>query len=473
MPGLGRATAAQSRSTATGRRPNIIFILADDLGYGDLGCYGQKRIQTPSLDRMAAEGMRFTQAYAGSTVCAPSRCCLMTGLHTGHALVRGNSYPDTPLRPQDITVTELLAKAGYRTGLFGKWSLGHLGSSGYALRKGFEEWFGFFSQTHAHNYYPEHLLDNETAYLLRGNFGAKKTEYAHDLFTERAVRFLEKEDGRPFFLHVCYTIPHANNEMGRDTGDGMEIPGYEPYDKTDWPKPEKGFAAMITRMDRDIGKMLDLLRASGRDRDTLVIFSSDNGPHKEGGHDADFFQSSGPLRGAKRDLYEGGIRVPTLAWWPGSIKPGQVSDHAWAFWDFLPTCTGLAGLPEPSGLDGISIVPALLGQTQRNHDYLYWEFHEGGFKQAVRTGDWKGVRLAPGEPLELYNLKTDIGEKNNVADKHPDVVQKVESILKTARTDSKEFPISVVAKPGSAKKPKKARSAQENVFTTKTPRHKA
>ncbi|MBM3748284.1 MAG: arylsulfatase [Acidobacteria bacterium] len=438
---IGAAAGGLLNAQVPRRKPNIIFILADDLGYGDLGCYGQKRIQTPSLDRMAAEGMRFSQAYAGSTVCAPSRCCLMTGLHTGHARARGNKYPDLPLRPQDITVTELLAKAGYRTGLFGKWSLGHLGSTGYPLRKGFEEWFGFFSQTHAHNYYPEHLLDNETAYLLRGNFGAKKTEYAHDLFTQRALRFLENKDERPFFLHVCYTIPHANNEMGRDTGDGMEVPGYEPYDKTDWPKPEKGFAAMITRMDRDIGKIMDLLKASGRERDTLVIFSSDNGPHKEGGHDSDFFHSRGPLRGIKRDLYEGGIRVPTLAWCPGSIKAGQVSDHVWAFWDFLPTCTELAAIPGPSGLDGISIVPALLGRTQGNHEYLYWEFHERGFHQAVRLGDWKGVRLGLNRPLELYNLRTDIGEKDNVAAQNPAVVHRIEEILRTARTESSEWPV--------------------------------
>ncbi|HPQ15994.1 MAG TPA: arylsulfatase, partial [Bryobacteraceae bacterium] len=345
-------------SPAQTRRPNIVLILADDLGYGDLGCYGQKQIQTPNLDRMAAEGMRFTQAYAGSTVCAPSRCCLMTGLHTGHARTRGNKYPDLPLRPTDITVAEVLKRAGYRTALIGKWSLGQLGSSGYPTRKGFDEWFGYFSQLHAHNYYPEHLLENETAYICRGNMGTQKKDYAPDLFTRRAVEFIERQPaGQPFFLHLCYTAPHANNELGRDTGNGMEVPSDEPYTNRPWPQPEKNFAAMITRMDADIGKVMEAIRQRGFDDNTLVIFASDNGPHKEGGHSAEFFQSSGPFRGIKRDLTEGGIRVPMLARWPGRIKPGSVSSFPWAFWDFLPTAAELAGAETPRGIDGQSIVP--------------------------------------------------------------------------------------------------------------------
>lgn len=438
---LGTAAGAVLNAQPRQKKPNLLLILADDLGYGDLGCYGQQRIATPNLDRLAAEGIRFTQAYAGSTVCAPSRCCLMTGLHTGHAWVRGNQYPDLPVRPQDVTVTELLKRAGYATGLFGKWSLGGLGSTGYPLAKGFDEWFGFFSQTHAHNYYPEHLLENNSAYLLRGNFGAKKQEYAHDLFTERALQFLERQKAAPFFLHVCYTIPHANNEMGRDTGNGMEVPSDAPYSAKDWSQPEKNFAAMITRMDADVGKLLAQLKKSGQEENTLVIFTSDNGPHREGGHSAEFFQSSGPLRGIKRDLYEGGIRVPMLARWPDRIKPGQVSDQVWAFWDFLPTAAELAGVPPPAGIDGISMLPALLGRPQKSHEYLYWEFHERGFHQAVRWGDWKGVRFGRKAPLELYDLKTDLGEKNNVAAQHRDIVAKIEQLLARARTDSQEFPI--------------------------------
>jgi arylsulfatase A-like enzyme len=435
------SAAALSAAPAT-KKPNIVFVLADDLGYGDVGCYGQKQIETPNIDRLAAEGMRFTQAYSGSTVCAPSRCALMTGLHTGHARTRGNLFPDLHLRPEDITVTELLKKAGYRTGLFGKWSLGGIGTTGYPRRKGFDEWFGFFSQTHAHNYYPEHLLDNEREYLARGNMGAKKDDYAHDLFTERTLGFLEKQPAsQPFFLHVCYTIPHANNELGRDTGNGMEVPSDAPYTSKSWPQQEKNFAAMITRMDRDVGRLMEQLKKMDADRDTLVIFTSDNGPHQEGGHQSEFFKSSGPLRGIKRDLYEGGIRVPTIARWPGRVKAGAVSDQVWAFWDFLPTACELAGGETPKGLDGISMAPALLGRPQKSHEYLYWEFHERGFDQGVRTGDWKGVRKGRRGPIELYDLKADLGETNNIAPKHPDVVAHIARIMEEARTESKEFPI--------------------------------
>lgn len=423
-----------------GARPNILLILADDLGYGDLGCYGQQRIATPNLDRLAAEGIRFTQAYAGSTVCAPSRCVLMTGLHTGHAWVRGNRYPDLPLRPQDITLTEILKKAGYRTALFGKWSLGGLATTGYPTRRGFDEWFGYFSQTQAHDYYPYLLLEGEREYLVRGNFGAKKTVWVHDLFTQRALDFIRRRP-QPFFLHLCWTIPHANNELGRDTGNGMEVPSDEPYSNRDWPQPEKNFAAMIARMDADVGKLLQALRETGQDENTIVIFTSDNGPHREGGHDPDFFDSNGPLRGIKRDLYEGGIRVPMIVRWPARIRPGQVSDQVWAFWDLLPTLAEAAGLTPPAGLDGISMLDAWLGRPQRNHEYLYWEFHEGGFKQAVRMGDWKAVRPAPGKPLELYDLARDPGETRNLAAERRDIVERIERVLAGARTDSPEFPV--------------------------------
>jgi hypothetical protein len=314
------STAAFSLSAQRPAKPNIVLILADDLGYGDLGCYGQKQIATPNLDRLAAEGIRFTQAYAGSTVCAPSRCVLMTGLHTGHAYVRGNQYPDLPLRPQDLTLTEILKKGGYHTALYGKWSLGGLSTTGYPTRRGFDEWFGYFSQTQAHDYYPYLLLEGEREYLVRGNFGARKTVWVHDLFTERALEFIRRRR-QPFFLHLCWTIPHANNEVGRDTGNGMEVPSDAPYSDRSWPQPEKNFAAMITRMDADVGKIMAALRETGQEENTIVIFTSDNGPHREGGHDPDFFDSNGPLRGIKRDLYEGGIRVPMIVRWPARIKP--------------------------------------------------------------------------------------------------------------------------------------------------------
>ena len=313
--------------------------------------------------------------------------------------------------------------------------------TGYPLRKGYDQFFGFFSQVHAHNYYPEHLLDNEREFLLRGNSGTKRTDYAPDLFTARALEFLEKRDNRPFFLYMASTIPHANNEMGRDTGDGMEVPDYGVYASKDWPAPEKGFAAMISHLDTTVGKILDKLKAIGQEENTVILFSSDNGPHKEAGHSPNFFGSSGPLRGIKRDLYDGGIRVPAVARWPGRIKPGQVSDHVWAFWDFLPTCAEIAGAAAPQGLDGISIVPALTGGSQKRHDYLYWEFHEYGFHQAVRMADWKGVRFGRNKPLELYNLAESVSEKDNVASKHPDVVRKIEEILGRARVDSPFWPV--------------------------------
>ena len=445
-----------------GKRPNIIFILADDLGYGDLGCYGQKRIRTPNLDRFAAEGMRFTQAYAGSTVCAPSRCCLMTGHHTGHARVRGNAR--VPLLPENATVGEVLQAAGYTTGIVGKWGLGEADTPGIPTRQGFNEWFGYLNQRNAHNYYPPFLWRNEEKVLLKGNLlggkaedaydlysrdaaklqdgpDGRRGEYSHDLFTRDALDFVQRRHRKPFFLYLPYTIPHANNERGGVSGDGMEVPDYGPYANESWPKQQKGHAAMITRMDRDVGKLMKLLKDLGIDDNTVVFFSSDNGPHREGGAKPDFFDSNGPLRGIKRDLYEGGIRVPTLARWPGKIKAGSVSDHAWAFWDFLPTAAELAGAKGPPDVDGISIVPALLGKPQKQHEYLYWEFHEGASKQAVRMGDWKAVRRGPKRRIELYDLKTDIGEADDVAAKHPDVVAKAEAILKTARTESKHWPI--------------------------------
>jgi arylsulfatase A-like enzyme len=446
MPGY-LSTYGRSSGKSSVKKPNIIFILADDLGYGDLGCFGQKRIKTPSLDKMADEGMRLTQHYAGSTVCAPSRCVLMTGLHTGHCLVRGNAR--VPLRPSDVTVAELLKQASYKTGIIGKWGLGEPDSTGIPNRQGFDYWFGYLNQRHAHNYYPTYLWRNEEKIQLKNEdvnppegVATKKVEYSHDLFAKEALAFIERSKDNPFFLYLAFTIPHANNEAGRK---GMEVPDFGIYADKDWPEPQKGHAAMITRMDGDIGKLFAKLKELGIDDNTFVFFSSDNGPHREGGNNPDFNDSNGPLRGIKRDLYEGGIRVPTLARWPGKIKPGSETDHISGFWDFLPTCADLAGFKAPKDIDGISMLPALLGkpEKQKKHEFLYWEFHEQGKKQAVRMGDWKGVRLnaskKPDGPIELYNLKTDIGEKNNIADKHPDIVAKIEGYMKQARVPSKDW----------------------------------
>lgn len=425
------------RNTARGK-PNIIFILADDLGYGDLGCYGQPTIRTPYLDRMAREGLRFTDCYAGSTVCAPSRCALMIGQHTGHCRIRGNAL--VPLEPEDVTVAELLKSAGYATGVIGKWGLGEPGTSGIPTRQGFDYWFGYLNQTHAHNYYPEYLWRNEEKVEVTQNLHGARGEYSHDLFSQEAFEFIQRHAHEPFFLYLAYTIPHANNERGRETGDGMEVPTDAPYSDRDWPQPQKSHAAMITRLDRDVGTLLSLLRELNIDGDTVVFFSSDNGPHREGGADPAFFGSSGPLRGFKRDLYEGGIRVPMIVWWPGMIRPG-VSDFPWAFWDFLPTACQLAGVKAPGGIDGISIVPTLFGRPQRHHQFLYWEFHERGFEQAVRYGRWKAIRHGLTQPLELYDLAADVGETRNMAADRPDIVQTIEEYLKTARTDSEHFPV--------------------------------
>jgi arylsulfatase A-like enzyme len=444
-----------SCTTQTEKPPNIIFILADDLGYGDIGCYGQQQIETPNLDQLANEGMRFTQHYAGSTVCAPSRCCLITGLHTGHALIRGNA--SVPLQENSITVGKLLKDAGYRTGHIGKWGLGEAGSTGAPNNQGFDHFFGYLNQIRAHNFYPDYLwrngekvmLDNEVVVADKGyskGIGTASTiqeEYSHDLFTREAFHFIEESKDTSFFLYLAYTIPHANNEHWLIDEHGMEVPDYGKYADKEWPEPQKGLAAMISRMDADIGKIKQKLEELGIAENTFMLFTSDNGPHAEGMNDPDFFNSNGPLKGIKRDLYEGGIRVPMIAWWPGRIKPGSVTDHISAFWDFLPTACDVAGMAVPQDVDGISYLPVLLDREQEKHEFLYWEFFEQGGKQAVRKDKWKGVRLSmsedPDAPIELYNLQNDLSENNNVAAKNPGIVVMMDSIMNIARTESPHF----------------------------------
>lgn len=423
------------------RGPNIIFILADDLGYGDLGCYGQKLIKTPALDRMAGEGMRFTQHYSGSTICAPSRCCLMTGRHTGHATVRGNGDPG--LTADDVTVLEVLKSAGYRTGVIGKWGLGDINTPGRPSAQGADHFFGYLDQVHAHNYYPEWLwrngqkvyLDNEVMPAVekhpqaRGGYAVKRNDYSHDLFTKEAMEFIKANRRQPFFVYLAYTIPHANSESFLFGKHGMEVPGYEPYTGKDWPEAQKGLAAMITRMDRDIGGLLSLLKKLGIDENTIVFFSSDNGPHSAGLNDPHFFDSNGPLRGIKRDLYEGGIRVPLIVRWPGRIKPGTQSDHVSAFWDLLPTAAELAGVNSPWDIDGISYLPELTSGPQPKHEYLYWEFHEKGGHFAVRKDNWKYILLPDGKE-ELYDLSEDIGEQNDLSGTMPGIIAELSEIVK-------------------------------------------
>jgi len=441
-----------------GQKPNVIYILADDLGYGDLGCYGQERIKTPHLDQLAAGGMKFTQHYAGSTVCAPSRCSLMTGKHGGHCTVRGNV--DVLMKPDEVTVGNVMQAAGYKTACIGKWGIGHPPPPENPHDNGFDYFFGYLSMWHAHNYYPEFLWKNGEKVLLRNvgkhverhykqdqeeltGYGVERIDYTSDLFTNDALTWIEAQTD-PFFLFLSYTIPHANNEaQSLGAEHGMEVPDFGDYADQNWPAAEKGKAAMISRLDRDIGAIIDKLKELGIHENTLVIFTSDNGPHKEGGIDPDFFVSSGQLTGTKRDLYEGGIRVPMIAAWPGVIEVGSQTDHISAFWDVLPTMAELASQPSPPGVDGISFLPTLLGKTsqQEIHEYLYWEFHEGSSKQAVRMGDWKAVRLTPSGEIELYDLSTDIAEANSVAADHPDLVAKIEEILAQVRTDEDLWPL--------------------------------
>jgi len=444
-----------SNKTTQNIKPNIIYILADDLGYGDLGCYGQQTIQTPQIDKMAAEGIRFTDHYAGSTVCAPSRCALMTGLHTGHARVRGNA--NVPLKPDDTTVAELLKKAGYTTALIGKWGLGEAGSTGIPTRKGFDYFFGYLNQIRAHNSYPDYLwrneekvpLDNEIEIIQDtyargiGSVARNKKTHSHDLFTKEAINFIENNKDSSFFLYLAYTIPHANNEgipMGQI---GMEVPDLGIYKDKDWPEAQKAHAAMITYLDKDVGALLAKVRSLGIDQQTLVIFTSDNGPHAEGGANPDFFDSNGSLNGMKRDLYEGGIRVPMIAWWPGKITPGRESHHISAFWDFLPTACEIAHVNYQGKTDGISFLPELLGRDQIEHDFLYWEFFEAGGKRAIRKGNWKAVQndmsSNPDAPIQVFNLSTDIGEARDISTEHPEVIDEMKNLIGSSRTPSEDF----------------------------------
>jgi arylsulfatase A-like enzyme len=437
--------------TAAPRKPNIVFILADDLGYGELGCYGQKKIRTPHLDRLAAEGMRFTQCYAGSNVCAPSRSTLMTGLHTGHTPIRANGG-GLSLAATDVTLPKVLQQAGYATGGFGKWGLGgenSVAQPGHPNRQGFDEFFGYLHQVHAHFYYPYFLWHNETKFFLPENEGKKRARYAHDVIHARVLDFIRRHKDRPFFCYLPYTLPHVELVVPEDSlkpyrGQWKEEPLPDPrpgYIGAD--EPYATFAGMVSRLDRHVGEIMKLLKELDLDEHTIVLFASDNGA--QGGpwkRMTDFFEGNGALRGYKGQFYEGGIRVPLLARWPGHIKAGAVTDHVCAFWDMLPTVAEIAGAPCPANLDGLSFVPTLLGRGKQNqHEFLYWEYPTPrGPTQAVRMGDWKLVQAAQGKPFELYNLRTDPGESRDVADKQPEIVAKIKAYLATARTEMRKYP---------------------------------
>lgn len=458
LPALFVTSAAASLAQAP--KPNIVFIMADDLGYGELGCYGQQVIQTPNVDRLAAEGMKFTQFYAGCAVCAPSRSVLMTGRHMGHTTVRGNAGAANPaaqtLRTGDVTFAQMLHDAGYTTGLVGKWGLGLSGEEGEPYRQGFDFFYGYLSQTQAHNHYPDFLyrdreritLPNEVTHVgpTGAGYATKRVQYADDLIFDEGRAFIERNQTRPFFLELSLITPHANDERAKALGDGQEVPDYGPYAGKDWPDPLKGQAAMITRMDRAIGELMAQLKQLKLDDRTLVIFTSDNGPHNEGGtgFNPDFFHASGPLRGIKRDLTEGGIREPFIARWPGRIKAGAVSGHVGYFGDMMATFADLAGAKPPEHLDSVSIVPTLLGRgPQAKHEYLYWEFYEGGVSQAVLLdGHWKGLRAKKvTAPIELFDLDHDLGETTDVAAKNPAVVARIADLMRTAHVDNEHWKI--------------------------------
>lgn len=443
--------------------PNIIYILADDLGYGDLSCYGQEKFETPNIDRLAAQGMLFTQHYSGSTVCAPSRSALLTGMHTGHTAIRGNREikPEGqyPIPDSTYTLAEALKKEGYVTGAFGKWGLGYPGSEGDPTKQGFDVFYGYNCQRLGHHYYPYHLWSNKDSIVLKGNAGHKKEQYGPQLIHEKAIEFLEKNKDTTFFMYVPTIIPHAElvaPDSIMDKYRGKFLPEKEFKGTDGGPKYRQGnyesqkeshaaFAAMIEVMDTHVGEIMAKVQDLGIEDNTIIVFTSDNGPHTEGGADPEYFNSNGPLKGFKRDLYEGGIRVPMIIKWPGKIKPGSKTDVVSAFWDVFPTFSEIAGSAAPQNLDGISFLPTLLGKPdeQKIHEYLYWEFHERGGRQAVRKGKWKAVKYNvlknPNAPIELYDLSKDIGEKNNVAQQHPEIVRDMERILKEARTPSKVF----------------------------------
>lgn len=450
-----RATAQQKTKSPP---PNIIFILADDLGYADLGCYGQQKTETPNLDRLAKEGMQFTQFYSGSTVCAPARTTLMTGMHTGHSPIRGNKSfaPEgqTPLEENVVTIANLLQKNGYRTGAFGKWSLGFITTTGDPAKKGFDEFYGYNCQSLAHDYYPDHLWHNHDRIDFTVNLTANAV-YSADTIHAQAMQFIRQQTNQqPFFLYLPYTLPHGDvilphdsvynyyirkfNETPVPFGNKKDTLAYEPY-------PHAAFAAMVSRLDKYVGEIVNTINKNGLAENTLIIFCSDNGPHKENGGDPEFFQNHGIYRGIKRDLYEGGIRVPFIAYWKGKIQPA-VTNQWLALWDMYPTFEQVAGLPVNKKVDGISVLPTLIKQgKQMQHDYLYWEFHENNGRQAVRWRDWKLVKLNVNNKattvVELYDLKYDPGEKNDLADRFPGIVRKLNAMMKKAHVANNNWPL--------------------------------
>lgn len=436
--------ASVSSQAAAPQGPNIIYIMADDLGYAHLGCYGQTKIATPNLDQLATEGLRFTDFYAGNCVCAPSRSVLMTGFHTGHTAVRGNSG-GIPLADEDVTVAEVLQSAGYRTGLFGKWGLGEHDTSGVPYKQGFDEFFGYLHQIHAHFYYPEYLWLNDQRYPLPGNANGGREQYTHDEIVSKALDFVRRNQDERFFLYVPFAVPHyellvPEDSLSQYAGKFPETPyvgrggrsGY-PHDYASQAMPKAATAGMISRMDRSVGKIMTLLAELDLADDTIVFFTSDNGA-TPGASDPDFFNACAEFRGYKGSLWEGGLRVPMIVRWPGHVPAGETTDQVGYFADIMPTLATLAGTTPPAGIDGISIAPTLLASNtdeQPQHEFLYWE-DDGA--RAVRAGKWKAIRWKPKKAVELYNLETDPGEQNNLAAKKPKITARLTGYLNQAHT---------------------------------------
>lgn len=465
LAGGALATASCVSSQQAPRRPNIVFILADDLGWGDLGCYGQQRFQTPNIDSLAASGMRFIQCYSGTTVSAPSRSCLITGTHSGHTPIRGNLELEPegqfPLPEGSASLFRDFKAAGYTTGAFGKWGLGYIGTSGDPQEQGVDQFFGYNCQKLAHSYYPDHLWENDTRVELdtEGPYGSGV--YAPDLIHEKALSFLEEavSSGKPFFLWYPTTIPHAELQVPQDSifqrfkGRYPETPYHGIDDGIYFRKggycsqayPHATFAAMVTRLDAYVGDLVRHLKEMGVYDNTLILFSSDNGPHQEGGADPDFFNSNGPWRGYKRDVYEGGLRVPMIVSWKGHVRAGTESNLACSFWDLMPTFRELTGVASADGLDGVSLLPLLEGRKgQQEHDYLYFEFQELGGRQAVRQGPWKLVHLdirSNAPRYELYNLDQDPGETRDLSVENPEILSRLQQIMAEAHTPNPDFPI--------------------------------
>ncbi len=448
LAAVGLGLLGTPARSATPRPPNIIFIMADDLGYGDIGPFGQRRIRTPNIDRMAREGTKFTNYYPGAAVCAPTRSCLMTGKHTGHTRVRNNhgmaGLSRVPLEVTEVTVATLLKRGGYSTAGIGKWGLGEKGTLGVPNKQGFDFWYGYLNQDLALDYYPEEIFRNEKEVALPGNAGGAKGSYSNDRFTEEGLKFIDEHRRVPFFLYLAYTIPHATLAAPADSM--REYDGAFPDDpplegKVAVERPRQTYAAMVTRLDRYVGQVLERLRQHGLDQDTIVFFTSDNGPTNKGGV-GEFFQSAGPLKGWKGQLWEGGIRAPMIVRWPGRVPAGRTESQAWAGWDFLPTAAELAQVEPPAGIDGISVLPVLLGGTLPPRDHLYWEVpSKDGLAQAVRMGDFKALRSKREAPIEVYDLARDPGETRNIAAEKPEIVERARGLFRTARTPSEHWPV--------------------------------